>query len=65
MVQTPQCFANAILKKAYEREFHSGITDDASLVEESGQEVHTVAGNIENIKITTRADLLYAEQLLK
>jgi len=65
IVQTPQCFEREILEKAYEGEFHSGITDDASLVEESGVEIHTVPGNIENIKITSKTDLLYAEQLLK
>ena len=65
IVQTPQCFENALLKKAYEQDFHPGITDDASLVEESGVKIYTVDGNLENIKITTRADLTYAEQLLK
>jgi 2-C-methyl-D-erythritol 4-phosphate cytidylyltransferase len=65
IVQTPQCFESSILKKAYEREFHAGITDDASLVEESGVKIYTVEGNVENIKITTRADLTYAQQLLK
>lgn len=65
IVQTPQCFESEVLKKAYEQEFHSGITDDASLVEESGVEIYMVDGNIENIKITTKTDLLYAEQLLK
>lgn len=65
LVQTPQCFETKLLKKAYERDYHSGITDDASLVEESGVKIYTVEGNLENIKITTRADLSYAQYLLK
>ena len=65
IVQTPQCFESEILKKAYEQEYHSGITDDASLVEQSGVKIYTVKGNAENIKITTKTDLLYTEQLLK
>lgn len=64
-VQTPQCFERELLEKAYQQAFHNGITDDAGLVEESGVEIHTVQGNFENIKITTKTDLLYAEQLLK
>ncbi|NRA11358.1 MAG: 2-C-methyl-D-erythritol 4-phosphate cytidylyltransferase [Crocinitomicaceae bacterium] len=64
-VQTPQCFERSILVNAYEQDFHKGITDDAGLVEESGVKIHIVQGNLENIKITTKTDLLYAEQLLK
>lgn len=64
-VQTPQCFKREILEEAYQLPFHSGITDDASLVEDSGVKISTVIGNIENIKITTQADLKYAEMFLK
>ena len=64
-VQTPQCFERELLAKAYQQEFHEGITDDAGLVEESGVKISMVEGNVENIKITTKTDLLYAEQLLK
>lgn len=64
-VQTPQCFERELLVNAYQLEFHNGITDDAGLVEESGVKIYTVQGNFENIKITTKTDLLYAEQLLK
>lgn len=64
MVQTPQCFKKIVIEKAYEKAFHSGITDDAGLVEGMGLVIHLVQGNEENIKITTRMDLLLAEQLL-
>ena len=65
LVQTPQCFKSQIIKKAYELFFHEGITDDASLIEESGVDIYTVTGNEENIKITTQTDLLLAEVFLK
>lgn len=64
-VQTPQVFKAEILKKAYEIPYHDKITDDASLVEESGVEIHTVLGNEENIKITSQTDLYFTEVLLK
>jgi 2-C-methyl-D-erythritol 4-phosphate cytidylyltransferase len=57
LVQTPQVFESTMLKKAYELPYHSGITDDASLVEEAGFSVSLVDGNTENIKITTQGDL--------
>ena len=65
IVQTPQCFQREVLLKAYKRDLHNGITDDASLVEEMGHDIVTVDGNVENIKITTQSDLKYAELFLK
>lgn len=65
IVQTPQCFKTEILTVAYQKSFHEGITDDASLVEEAGYEIHLVDGNEQNIKITTPTDLRFAEFLLK
>ena len=56
-VQTPQFFSSEILIKSYEKAFHDKITDDASLVEESGFKISLVEGNEENIKITTPFDL--------
>lgn len=60
-VQTPQCFERDVLIKAYAQPYHQGITDDASLVEQSGQEIFLVLGNEENIKITTPNDLKIAQ----
>ncbi len=65
IVQTPQIFERNILLNAYNRAFHSGITDDASLVEESGMKIHLVEGNEENIKITTQLDLNFCEFLIR
>lgn len=64
IVQTPQCFQRDILFGAYENPYHEGITDDASLVEESGHTVETIIGNESNIKITTQSDLKYAGMIL-
>ena len=64
-VQTPQCFKRSALIEAYKIPFHSGITDDASLVEEAGFFIHSVEGNEENIKVTTPLDIILADFLLK
>lgn len=56
-VQTPQGFHSSVIKKAYEQNFHSGFTDDATVVEALGETINLVEGNKENIKITTPADL--------
>lgn len=64
-VQTPQIFSKEIIRKAYEIPFHMAITDDASLVEESGVELSLFTGEEQNIKITTPLDLKIAELLLQ
>ncbi|WP_293711632.1 2-C-methyl-D-erythritol 4-phosphate cytidylyltransferase [uncultured Parabacteroides sp.] len=63
-VQTPQVFCADLLLKAYEQDFTSLFTDDASVVEAMGEAIHMVTGNRENIKITTPFDLLIAEALI-
>lgn len=63
-VQTPQVFRSDLLLKAYRQEFSALFTDDASVVEAMGESIELVAGNRENIKITTPFDLLIAESLL-
>ncbi len=64
MVQTPQVFSIALLKRAYRQPYSDAFTDDASVVEAAGQAVTLVDGNRENIKITTPLDLATAEALL-
>jgi 2-C-methyl-D-erythritol 4-phosphate cytidylyltransferase len=64
-VQTPQCFHVPLLKRAYELPFNEAVTDDASLVERLGEEIYTVVGNDENIKITTPLDLVLATHLIQ
>lgn len=64
LVQTPQVFDVCLLKDAYSQEYTDAFTDDASVVEATGQEVYLVPGNRENIKLTTPFDLKIAEVLL-
>ncbi len=69
-VQTPQCFRRELLIEAYEHARRTGgilenVTDDASLVEAYGEEVHVVLGSSANLKITTQEDLVIAEAMLK
>ena len=63
LVQTPQVFDVALLRRAYQQEYTEMFTDDASVVESLGEKVHLVEGNRENIKLTTPFDLKLAEIL--
>ncbi|MGH3452093.1 MAG: 2-C-methyl-D-erythritol 4-phosphate cytidylyltransferase, partial [Haloechinothrix sp.] len=62
-VQTPQGFAEAVLRAAHAAGF-DGATDDAGLVEQLGGKVHTVPGHAHAMKITTPFDLVVAEAIL-
>jgi 2-C-methyl-D-erythritol 4-phosphate cytidylyltransferase len=64
-VQTPQVFQLSKLKKAFEQTYQESFTDEASVFEALGEEVHLVAGLYENVKITTPEDLFIAEYRLK
>jgi len=64
-VQTPQCFTSEILHKAYQQEEQATFTDDASVVEALGENIHLFEGEADNIKITSPKDLLIAEALLR
>ena len=63
LVQTPQVFSLALLKKAYAQPYVPAFTDDASVVEALGYEVTLVQGNRENIKITTPFDLVVGNSM--
>lgn len=65
LVQTPQCFEYSLLLKAYQTAFDGVSTDDASLVEKLGVNIHLVEGNEENFKITTPLDMILAEELAR
>ena len=64
MVQTPQCFKAEILRQAYEQPFSKAFTDDASVVEAMGGKITLCEGERENIKLTTPADMLFAEAII-
>lgn len=57
VIQTPQCFKIELIKKAYNQLYKESFTDDASVVETLGVKINLFDGNVENIKITTEADL--------
>ena len=61
-VQTPQGFETALLRRAYRQS--ASVTDDASLVENLGVPVHTVAGDPLAFKVTTPLDLCLARAVL-
>ena len=63
-VQTPQGFETALLRRAYQHSGGFAGTDDASLVENLGTPVHTVAGDPLAFKITTALDLRLARAVL-
>lgn len=63
LVQTPQVFEAALLRRAYAQDDLTG-TDDASLVEKLGEEVVVVEGDARNIKITRRGDVAMAVSIM-
>ena len=65
LIQTPQTFKAGLLKKAYEQPYSENFTDDASVVEKYGTEIHLTEGSHQNIKITFPEDIAIAELLLK
>jgi 2-C-methyl-D-erythritol 4-phosphate cytidylyltransferase len=66
MAQTPQVFRREVILQAYARreDVVGAVTDDAQLVEATGQAVMMVLGDATNIKITTPEDLRACEALL-
>jgi 2-C-methyl-D-erythritol 4-phosphate cytidylyltransferase len=65
LVQTPQTFRSEILLPAYEATYMADFTDEASVVEFSGERVHLIDGEQHNIKITGPMDLLVARAYLR
>jgi 2-C-methyl-D-erythritol 4-phosphate cytidylyltransferase len=67
LAQTPQAFRTDLLRQAYaaaERDGFTG-TDEASLVEHLGHDVHVMMGSPRNIKITRPSDLQLAQFFLE
>ncbi len=65
IIQTPQTFQTAILLPAFSKEFQPEFTDEATVVEATGQKVFLIDGDYQNIKITRPIDLIIAEQILQ
>lgn len=67
LAQTPQIFKTKLYRAAAYTALKKGFdaTDDNMLVEEVGHPVRLVECGTQNIKITTRDDLVFAEAVLK
>ena len=63
-IQTPQVFNAELIKKAYLQEYRPEFTDDATVLEMTGEKINLIEGNRENIKITNPEDLLISTALL-
>jgi 2-C-methyl-D-erythritol 4-phosphate cytidylyltransferase len=64
IIQTPQTFQTEILLSAFQRDYDSSFTDEASVVEAAGGKVFLIDGEYNNIKITRPVDLLLAETIM-
>ncbi|MFH2044265.1 MAG: 2-C-methyl-D-erythritol 4-phosphate cytidylyltransferase [Pseudomonadota bacterium] len=67
LVQTPQAFDYSLIKKAHDIAIKDGFTgtDDAMLVERIGEKVKIIKGSKNNIKITTKEDLILAQAIFQ
>ena len=66
IIQTPQMFDAQKLKQAYAKiEYNKNLTDDATVYQTVGFNVHLVRGLDDNIKITTETDYLLAKILIE
>jgi 2-C-methyl-D-erythritol 4-phosphate cytidylyltransferase len=65
MIQTPQVFLSTQIKKAYNQAYREEFTDDATVLESIGRQIHLTEGDSENIKITRPVDLLIAEKIIQ
>jgi 2-C-methyl-D-erythritol 4-phosphate cytidylyltransferase len=63
-IQTPQVFDAALIKNAYLQDYDKDFTDDATVLEKTGEKINLIEGNRENIKITNPEDLIISSALL-
>jgi 2-C-methyl-D-erythritol 4-phosphate cytidylyltransferase len=64
LIQTPQTFQSEVILTAFNQAYQPNFTDEANVVEASGQPVFLVDGEFENIKITRPLDLAIATYVL-
>ncbi|MDD3593273.1 MAG: 2-C-methyl-D-erythritol 4-phosphate cytidylyltransferase [Candidatus Gastranaerophilales bacterium] len=63
-IQTPQIFKYKDILEAHIKFQGENATDDSYLFQKSGHDVFISEGSYQNIKITTKEDILFAEILL-
>ncbi|MFJ8237423.1 2-C-methyl-D-erythritol 4-phosphate cytidylyltransferase [Ureibacillus sp. NPDC094379] len=66
-IQTPQAFQFDLIKEAEDVAEKVGFlgTDEAMLVERLGHQVHIVESTYENVKITTKEDIVFGEAIIQ
>ena len=65
LVQTPQTFHSKILLPAFNIDYKDHFTDEASVMEAFGLNVHLIEGDENNIKIKTEMDFYLAGKILE
>ena len=64
IIQTPQVFRLSQVKKAYEQRYRKAFTDDATVLEATGEKINLIEGDPANIKVTRPEDLVIAQALI-
>jgi len=64
IIQTPQIFHAQKIKKAYNQSYDERYTDDATVLESTGEPIHLIEGDRNNIKITSVEDLNFVSSFL-
>ncbi|MFC1558882.1 2-C-methyl-D-erythritol 4-phosphate cytidylyltransferase [candidate division KSB1 bacterium] len=66
-LQTPQGFRKKLILRAMESAYSDNYfgTDDSSLIIRMGEKVKIVMGTADNIKITSKEDIIIAEKILE
>jgi 2-C-methyl-D-erythritol 4-phosphate cytidylyltransferase len=64
IIQTPQTFKSELILPAFNQSYQERFTDEATVVESTGNRVYLIEGDYQNIKITRPIDLIIAEQII-
>jgi 2-C-methyl-D-erythritol 4-phosphate cytidylyltransferase len=62
LAQTPQAFRTDLLRESHASAATDELTDDAAVLERGGHRVRAIAGDPNNVKITTMLDLIAARE---
>jgi 2-C-methyl-D-erythritol 4-phosphate cytidylyltransferase len=65
LIQTPQTFRSNILLPAFEQGYNERFTDEATVIEGTGQPIFLIEGEYNNIKVTHPIDLVIAEKIME
>jgi 2-C-methyl-D-erythritol 4-phosphate cytidylyltransferase len=64
IIQTPQTFKSELILPAFNQSYQERFTDEATVVESTGNRVYLIDGDYQNIKITRPIDLIIAEKII-